>query len=439
MKTYARLSWIVFLLALPAALFVACSDGAPDDGVHILTINGGIGPISERYIDRGIDRAEANQAKLVIIELDTPGGLSSSMRDIVKRIERANVPVVVYVTPSGGQAASAGTFITLAAHIAAMAPNTNIGAAAAINSDGSDIEGTLGEKIENNDAAFIRGIAELRGRNADWAERAVREAVSATATEALNLGVIDLIAPTRQALLEQVEGRTLELRPGITVQLAGLAAAPVVETKMTSWERFLDILADPTLASLLITFGFLGLVFELANPGLIFPGVAGAVAMLLGFLGFGVLPVETAGLVLIALALVFFALELFVPSGGTLGVGGVVALILGGIIAFRDTPPDFRPPYWVLGLLGFFIVGMFLSLAVGVARLRRLSAVTGTTELLGKMAIARTSLTPEGFVFVQGERWRATLDEGAAAQGDRVRIVGADGLRLHVHREEKSE
>ncbi|MGI8925229.1 MAG: NfeD family protein [Tepidiformaceae bacterium] len=417
-------------------LAAACGNDSRDDAVHVLTIDGGIGPITERYIDRGIGRAEDNQGKLVIIEMDTPGGLSTSMRDIVKRIQRANVPVAVYVTPPGGQAASAGTFITLAAHIAVMAPQTNIGAAAAINSDGSDIDGTLGKKIENNDAAFIRGLAEARGRNADWAERAVREAISATATQAVELNVVDFIAENRQGILAVVEGTSVELRPGTRVELRGLLDAPVVETKMTAWERFLDILADPTLASILISIGFLGLVFELANPGLILPGVAGAVAMLLGFLGFGVLPVETAGLVLIFLALVFFALELFVPSGGILGAGGLVALVLGGIIAFRDTPAEFRPPIYILIILGILIGGLFFSLAVGVARLRKLTSEAGTGELIGKVAIARTPLTPEGFVFIQGERWKAELDGGSATTGDRVRIVGAEGLRLRVHRED---
>jgi membrane-bound serine protease (ClpP class) len=318
-----------------------------------------------------------------------------------------------------------------------MAPNTAIGAASAVGAGGEDIGGTLGRKIEEDAVAYIRGIAELRGRNADWAERAVRRAIAANETEAVELNVVDFVALNLQDLLAKSDGRTIELRPGTTVELRDLTTAPIVETNMTFWERFLEVLANPTLASMLITLGFLGIIFELSNPGIIFPGVAGVIAIILGFIGFGALPVETAGLILMFLALIFFALELFVPSGGILGGGGVVALILGGIIAFRDTPAEFMPSYIVLGLLGFMIVGMFFSLAVGVARLRKLNVEIGSAALVGRTAIARTPLTPEGFVFLQGERWHATLDEGMAQEGDRVRIVGADGLRLRVQKETK--
>jgi len=427
--------WLFFLVV---GVGVACSSRTPEGAIHILTAHGAVGPIMERYLDRGIGRAEDNDGRLVIIQIDTPGGLDSSMRKIVQRIERANVPIAVYVSPSGGRAASAGTFITMAGHFAAMAPNTSIGAASAVNSDGSDIGGTLGRKVENDAVAFIRGIAELRGRNADWAEQAVREAGAASSTQAVALDVVDFIAVDLDDLVRQIDGSSVTLKPGTTTEIGGLGRAPRVRTNMTGWGHFLDFLADPTLASLLISLGFLGLIFELANPGLIFPGVAGVISMVLGFLGFGVLPVETAGLVLIAVALVLFSLELFVPSGGILGVGGVVALILGGIIAFRDTPTEFQPSRVLLVVLAFLIVGMFVSLAVGVARMRRMNVAIGTAALVGKMAVARTPLTPDGLVFVQGERWRAALDDGTAQPGDRVRIVGADGLRLKVHKEESS-
>jgi len=433
MKLIRFAAWLG-VLALGLA-FVLPARAVDPGAIHVVTAEGVVGPIMERYIDRAFDRAEENEARLIVLQLDTPGGLDSSMREIIKRIQRLNVPLAVYVSPSGGRAASAGTFITMAGHIAAMAPNTAIGAASAVGAGGEDIGGTLGRKIEEDAVAYIRGIAELRGRNADWAERAVREAVAVNETQAVELNVVDFVALDLQDLLEKSDGMTISLRPGTTVELRDLTTAPIVETNMTGWERFLEILANPTLASLLITIGFLGIIFELANPGIIFPGVAGAIALILGFIGFGALPVETAGLVLIFLALVFFALELFVPSGGILGVGGIVALILGGVIAFRDTPAEFMPSYIVLGLLGFFIVGMFVSLAVGVARLRKLNVEIGSAALVGRVATARTPLTPEGFVFVQGERWHATIDEGMAQESERVRIVGADGLRLRVHKE----
>ncbi len=426
---------MVILALLLAGLVAACGASTEDEAVHVLTAKGTVGPIMARYLDRGIDRAESNQAKLVVIQIDTPGGLDSSMREIVQRIERSSVPVAVYVSPAGGRAASAGTFITMAGHFAVMAPNTSIGAASAVNADGSDIEGTLGKKVENDAVAFIRGIAELRGRNAAWAEEAVREAVAASASRAVELDVVDFVAVDLDELLSRVDGQAIELRPGTRVEIRGLAEAPIVRTDMTGWERFLDFLANPTLASLLITLGFMGLIFELANPGMIFPGVAGVIAMVLGFIGFGVMPVDTAGLVLIALALILFALELFVPSGGILGAGGVVALILGGIIAFRDTPSEFQPSRLLLGVLAFFIVGMFVSLAVGVARVRKMAGEVGTAALVGEVAIARTPLSPDGFVFVQGERWQASLEDGVAQPGERLRIVGAEGLRLKVQKE----
>jgi membrane-bound serine protease (ClpP class) len=434
-----RLRWLASILAVLGLLALtasACAGDTKDGAVHILTTDGTVGPIMERYLARGIDRAEDNEAKLIVIQLDTPGGLDSSMREIVKDIQRSNVPIAVYVSPSGGRAASAGTFITMAAHVAAMAPVTNIGAASAINSDGSNIDGTLGRKIENDAVAFIRGIAEARGRNADWAEDAVRDAVAVGANEAVELNVVDFVATDLDDLLARSDGRTITLRPGTTVQLQGLTTAPRVKTDMTVWEHILEFLADPTLASLMISLGFLALIFELSNPGLILPGVAGLIAITLGFLGFGVLPVETAGLVLIGIALLLFALELFVPSGGILGAGGGVALLLGAIIAFRDTPAEFRPPLWLMITLGVMLGAIFASVAVGVARMRKLGPGADANTLVGKTAIVRTPLTPEGYVFIQGERWHAEMQTGKADIGDRVKIIGASGLHLDVVHEE---
>lgn len=431
-----RLAAACILLLSGVAL--ACSTSTEPGAIHLLQIDGGIGPITERYIDRGFERAEDNDARLVVIEMDTPGGLSTSMRDIVQRIEASSVPTVVYVTPKGARAASAGTFITMAAHVAVMAPNTSIGAAAAIDASGGDIEGTLGKKIEEDAVAFIRGIAELRGRNADWAEQAVREAVAASATDAVELNVVDFIANDLTEILERIDGTTVQLNPVTTVQLQGLATAPLVRTEMTIWERFLDILADPNLATILISLGFLALIFELSNPGIIFPGVVGVILMILGFIGLGVLDVEIAGIALIAVALAFFALELFVPSGGVLAAGGIVALILGGIIAFRNTPTELQPNRILLAVLALIVGTMFVSLAIGITRMRKLTAVTGSEALIGAVAVARTPLTPDGMIFVQGERWNAELDQGTAQPGDYVRIIGADGFKLRVRKEENS-
>ena len=432
-------------LALPALMLAvgiaaACGGaGAESGAIHLLRIDGGIGPITERYVDRALDEAEEAGARLVVIRLDTPGGFSSSTREIVQRINAANAPVAVYVSPWGARAASAGTFITMAAHVAVMAPNTSIGAASAVNADGSDIEGDLGRKVENDSVSFIRGIAELRGRNADWAERAVRRAVSATQTEAVDLNVVDFVAGDLDGLLERIEGTTVELRPGTAVTLEGLPEAARVTTNMSIWERILEVLANPTLATILISAGTLGLIFELSNPGLILPGVAGVIAIIVGFLGLGALPVETAGLALIAAALVFFALELFVPSGGILAGGGLAALVIGAIIAFRDTPDEFLPNRVVVAVLGVVLVVMFVSMAVGLARMRKLRSVTGTEALVGRMAVARTPLAPDGLVFIEGERWRAELEDGGAAhQGERLLVVRASGLRLTVRKEKEA-
>ncbi len=439
MTAFRRACSLVLLTLGVLALAAACGRAESEpNAVHILTIDGSIGPITDEYVDRGIGIAEDEQASLVVILLDTPGGLSTSMEGIVKRILRAQVPVAVYVWPPGGRAASAGTFIAMAAHITAMAPSTRIGAAAAVNIDGSDIEGDLGKKIENDAVALIRSLAELRGRNADWAESAVREAAAVNAEEALALGVVDYVEPSLDDLLEELDGKRIELRPGVTYELGEVSRAPRVETRMTAWERFLSFLADPTLASILISLGFLGLIFELSNPGLIFPGVAGGIAIILGFLGLGALPIDTVGVALIALALLFFALELFVPSGGILAGGGVVAFVLGAIIAFRDTPAEVQPNRIVVGFLIFIVAAMFISILVGLARMRRIPAVVGTEALIGKTAVARTPLTPEGFVMVEGERWRARIEDGQAREGERVRIVGAEGLLLKVRKEETS-
>lgn len=438
MRRTARLALAIG--ALVAGVLAACgSDDTPDDAVHLMRADGTVGPIMERYISRGIERAEENQATLVVIELDTPGGLVSSMEDIVRRIDSSSVPVAVYVSPNGARAASAGTFMTMAGHVAAMAPNTVIGAAAAINSDGSDIEGTAGEKIENYNAALIRNLAEARGRNADWAEDAVREAVAATSSEALELDVVDYVATDVDDLLSQVDGTTIALRPGVDVTFSGLTEAERVRTDLTAWERFLEVIADPNVASILLTLGFLGLVFELSSPGTILPGTFGIIAIILGFLGFGVLPVETAGLILIAIALALFALELFVPSGGILGIGGIIALILGGIIAFRDTPAEFQPSRILVVALVIVVSGMFVSLAIGLARLRNVDLPVGSQAMVGMIATARTPLRPAGQVAVMGERWQAQIERGEAQPGDRLRVIAAEGLRLTVRKEEQHD
>lgn len=422
-----------------AGLLLACSGTDEQGAVHVITADGTVGPVMEQYLDRALDDAEDTQAKAAVIALDTPGGLDSSMRAIVRRIQTSEVPVIVYVSPLGGRAASAGTFITMSGHVAAMAPNTSIGAASAINSDGSDIEGTLGTKIENDAVAFIRGIAELHGRNADWAEQAVREAVAVSQSEAVELNVVDFVATDIDDLLAQSEGRTVKLSSGEPVTLQGLTAASQVDVEMTLWEKILDFVADPAIASLLLSIGFLLILFEFAIPGIGVSGIAGATAIILGFLGFGVLPVDTAGLILMALGLALIVVEVFLANG-LFGIAGAVILAIGAFVAFRDTPSEFRPPAWLaVGIVIVFAVA-FVTMSILVRRMKRNNARTSGASFVGQFAVATTDLVPGGSVRIQGERWNAQLlGADHVPAGEKLRVVAADQSVLHVRKEEPTQ
>ncbi len=319
----------LLLAALLAALVAAaCTIDDTPSAVHILTADTAVNGPLERYIDRAIRHAEDTNARAVVIQIDTPGGEIGTMKRIVGRIERATVPVIVYVSPAGAQAASAGTFITMAGHIAAMAPNTTIGAATPINATGQDIEGALGRKIENDTAAFARGTAALRGRNVEWAESAVRDAVSATDQEAVALNVVDFAAQNLDALLAAVEGVEVELPDGETVVLAVLAA-PRIENGRNLYERVLNVLSNPLIVSLLILIGIGGLALEFFAPGLFLPGTAGLLALLTAFLALGALLPSEAAVAFIVVGVLLAVLEGFVPSGGVLGVGAAVAIVVG--------------------------------------------------------------------------------------------------------------
>lgn len=430
---------IASLALVLVGLLAACSSNDQQDAVHVIKVDGEVGVVMEQYINRALDDAEATHAKAAVIELDTPGGYSTSMRDIVQRIERADVPVIVYVYPIGSRAASAGTFIAMSAHIAAMAPNTSIGAASAINSDGSDIEGTLGRKVENDAVAFIRGIAELRGRNADWAEDAVRNAVAVDQAEAVQLNVVNFVANDLDDLLRQADGMTIELHPGEPVTLSGLEAAPRVNVEMNLWERLLAIIANPTVASLLITFGFLGILIEIFAPGFGLPGILGTVAIILGFIGLQVLPVDTVGLILMALGLGLIASELFVP-GGILGTAGIAVLALGSVIAFHDTPAEMRPPTWLIVALAAALATAFLFISALYARLRGREALAENLGIVGKTGTAKSELGPLGEVVIEGFSWSARLlGSDHADAGERLRVVSVDHNMVHVRKLDSPE
>ncbi len=343
--------------------------------------------------------------------------------------------MVVYVWPPGGQAASAGTFITYAAHVAAMAPSTRIGAAHPVGGGGEEIEGPLNDKVTNDAVALIRGLALRHGRNADWAEDAVRQSIAANDTEALDLHVIDLVATSLDDLLLSIDGRAIELEEGREVTLQ-TADAQVVYNNRNFIENVLNILADPNIAFLLLSLGSLALFIEIVNPGQIFPGVFGVIALIFGFFALSVLPFNWAGVALILFAFILFGLELFVTSHGILGIGAVVSLILGGLLLTSDNPPEFRVSNWLVFSLATALGLFVLFVVVNIVRVRRMPAQMGVETIVGRQAVARSALDPRGFVFLDGEYWTAESEGGAIQPGERVVITEIHGLKLKVKKQQ---
>jgi len=432
-RAMKRMRLLIACLLLAAGV-AALSCGNPvhrQQAVNVITVDGLINPVMARYVERGISNAESAHAVALVIRVDTPGGLESSMRDIVKDIEDSGVPVITYVSPSGARAASAGTFIVMAGNVAAMSPNTTIGAAHPVGPTGGDITGTLGDKVTNEAAEYIRGIALLRGRNADWAEQTVRQSVAANQDEALALNAVDLVADNLDDLLTRVDGRSVPLTSGgqMTLQTKDVA---VVTNGMTLIERFLLIISDPNIAFILLSLGSLGLFIELFHPGIFFPGVFGAIALLFGFFSLGTLPVNWAGVFFIILAFVLFAAEIVVSGFGALGIGGVISLILGGLLLTSTSNPQFQVSRWLVFGLAAIVAFFMFSIVTSIIRARRLPTARGTYALVGKRAVARTPLDPTGLVFVNGERWTATSTGGRVEQGETVEITGVEGIKLTV-------
>ncbi len=426
---------IAALLILAALSIVAgACGGATEPGVHVLVVDGSVNPVLQRYIERGVEDAEAAKAPLLIIQLDTPGGLDSSMRKIIQRINESTVPVAVFVSPPGARAGSAGTFITVAAHVAVMAPGTNIGAAHPVDAGGGDIEGTLGDKVTNDAAAFIRSLAELRGRNADWAESTVRESKSYTAEEALAQHGIDMLADDLETLADRLDGRTVELTTGpATIQVSG---QPLVFNRMTLIERFLYAIVDPNIAFLLLSLGGLAIFIEILHPGAVFPGAFGVLAVIVALFGLGNLDVNFAGVALILLAFLAFFLEVFVPSFGLLTVAGIISLIVGGSILTSGTGGGPTVSRALVIATGVAVGVLFSAVAMFILQARGKGTRVGAEILIGKKAVARTRLDPSGFVFIQGERWRAVSQDGVIEVGEPVVIQRLEGLSLHVRRVE---
>ena len=429
----------VFLVLGVVGFACGGAPGAAPGAVHVLTTDSVVGPVMERYLDRGIDAAEDEDASAVVIRLDTPGGLLSSTRDIVQRILGAEVPLVVYVSPRGARAASAGTFITAAANVAVMAPGTNIGAASPITTGGEDVPTTLEKKIEEDTRALIRSIADVRGRNSEVLEETVTEARSYTAREAVEKNIVDFIADDLDELVESIDGREVTLSSGrqVTIQSAD---AEVVFNNMSLSERFLDLIADPNIALLLLSLGSLAIFIEIVNPGVIFPGVFGVIAMILGFFSLSVIPFNEAGVALIIFAFVLFGLEIFVPSGGILGAGGAVAFILSGLFFLTSgNPPEFQVDRWLVIGLGAAMGAIVVFVMVNVVRIRRMPAQVGVETMVGHEAVARSVLSPEGLVFLEGETWSAESEEGIIQSGERVVITEVHGLTLKVRKQQQQQ
>ena len=401
--------------------------------VLVAKVDGVVGPITAKFMIEAIDRAEQQPAECVVFELDTPGGLDDSMRAIIKRIMSAKVPVVVFVAPPGSRAASAGAFITMAAHVAAMSPGTAIGAAHPV-SIGQSLQQTdtnMAAKVANDAAAYIRSIAEKRGRNIDWANSAVKESVSLSETEALARKVIDLVAPSTEALMTMLDGRTVKLNE-TTVTLKTKGAA-LTRLEMNWRDELLHAIANPNLAYILLMLGLMGLYFELATPGAILPGVVGAISLILAFFAFQTLSVNYAGILLIVLAVVLFIVDIKAATHGVLTVGGLVAMVIGSLMLFNHNPdPAMRvslqviiPVVLITG--AFFALGVWLSLKAMVRR-----PVSGAEGLVGQEGDARTAITRDGgTAFVSGAHWNAMADMEIPA-GRHVKVVAVKQMMLKV-------
>jgi membrane-bound serine protease (ClpP class) len=422
-------AFVLFLMI--ASLSVpGVSKDAPPGPVMVVAIASSINPVTADFLSSAIERAQEENAGLLVVELDTPGGLDSAMRQMVQEIIRTPVPVVVYVFPPGSRAASAGVLITLAADIAAMAPGTNIGAAHPVGIGGGGMDNTMAKKVENDAAAYARSLAEKKGRNGEWAEKAVRESASLTETDALKKNVIDLVAPSLAALVSAVDGRVIE-KDGkkITLRTKG---AEVTHIPMGLRHRVLSALADPNIAYILMMIGIYGIFFELSNPGAVFPGVVGGIALILGFYSLQTLSANYAGFLLIALALILFILEIKIASHGALTIGGIISLVLGSLMLFRSSADPYLRISWTVILTMVAVSALFFGTVVTLAvRSQFRRPATGSEGMIGETGVAMADFTGKGKVFVVGELWDARCD-APLRKGQEVIVEGREGMTLVV-------
>jgi membrane-bound serine protease (ClpP class) len=415
---------VIFLLTLSSGGF------AETPGIRLLTVDGPINPVTGDYLSRNLRVAARQQDRLVLIEIDTPGGLDVAMRDIIKAELSSPVPVAVFVTPPGARAASAGAIIGLAADILAMSPGTNIGAAHPV-SIGETPDKVMQEKILNDAEAYVEGIARQRGRNEELARDMVRKSLSLSAEKALEGKVIDLIAADRSALLKQIEGRRI-VRDGRETVLR-LAGVPVKQIDMGTGERILNVVSNPNVAYVLMMLGMLGIFFELANPGVILPGVIGGISLILAFFAFQTLPVNYAGVLLILLALILFIAEIKIVSHGMLTVGGVIAMVLGSLLLFQSSEPYLRISWGVILVTVAATTAFFLFVVLkGVEALRK-RPTTGGEGMVGEEGRAASPVEQEGKIFIHGEYWDAWSDD-TIAEGEKVTVVAVEGMRVKVRK-----
>ncbi|MFA4920219.1 MAG: nodulation protein NfeD [Thermodesulfovibrionales bacterium] len=395
----------------------------------VITVDGVINPVSAEFMQKSIHKANDKKYEALVIELDTPGGLDASMRSIVKEMIGSEVPVIVFVSPSGSRAASAGAFITMAAHIAAMSPGTNIGAAHPVGVGGK-MDKTMAEKATNDAVAYIKSLAEKSGRNAQWAEDAVRKSISSTETEALQLKVIDLITKDINSLLADIDGKKVRTVSG--EKILSTRNASVVREELGLRYRILNLISDPNVAYILMLLGFYGLFFELTNPGSLFPGVTGGICLILAFYAFQTLPVNYAGLLLIILAIILFILEVKIISHGVLTIGGIVAMTIGSLMLFESPAPFMKLSLAVI-LPAVAVTALFFTVLIGLAyKAYKRKPITGAEGLLGSYGIADTDIDREGGrVTIHGEIW-SSYSEDAIDKGNRVIVEEVSGLKLKV-------
>jgi membrane-bound serine protease (ClpP class) len=429
MRAFFALSGAV----LVALVLAGTALGADRNRVLAVEFSNDINPVTEDYLNGSIDRANDQGYNAVVILMDTPGGLDSSMRNIIKRMLSSKVPVIVYVYPRGSRDASAGVFITMAADVAAMAPETNIGSSTPISTSGGNIPSDLKRKVINDAVAYIRSLASEHGRNADWAEKAVRVAANLPAREALSMNVVDYVEPSLPALLNRIDGTRVKPK-GVVLHTAN---AQIDTVRMSLWKRILDTIIDPNIIVLLLSVGTLGIVVELFHPGLIFPGTVGGISLIVGLFGLQVLPISAAGVLLMLLAAAFFGAEPFVMSHGALALAGATCFVLGSLLLFDPAGPSYQVSLpVVLTIAGTF--ALFVTFAVTkIVQARRRRPVTGQEELVGQVGLVRKALDPAGLVFVHGELWQARSEDEPIESGTPVIVAGiGEGLVLEVRRAE---